>query len=366
MEGLELVSNCSNHSLATLKIYNLVWSISGLVMAVVTLAVLVLLLALKTFSSPLQRLFLYLTTFTLLDLTNNSLNLILQPSLFHQTVCRAVGYADVCIFITSLLLVSGIGLYLLFVIYHRIQGKTLPKISKFKMAVLEISYLLAVVAIPPVALYKKWNLFGISGPLCWIKSYNTNTCAETDASGFELNILATYTTLMSINICIFFILKTISFLVACRYKHMRTHHMHMAKRGSLLILFLMISFVINIAALWGHRGGVDSEIPYFTLLLIVVILVPASPVIIPLGFLIYLNSTKSLKLKTIKKAAKNWLRQLSGGQSGKELLLPHEGSVSSPANAFSANTVSREVDYTGAFTDIPSTYGSIDQTRYSE
>lgn len=354
-----------------LKAYNLIWSISGLTMAAVTLPVLVALILLKTYTTPLKRMLLALTVFTLLDLINNSLNIILQPKFFKHTVCKAIGYADVCIFITSLLLWSGIGLYLLGIIYYYIQGKPLPKVSKAKAGVVEAIFLLGVIAIPPVVMQKNVHKFGVAGPLCWIQVYeeeedNSVSCRRINAD-FERVILSTYTAIMSINVAIFILLKAISCLLAYRQEHVRSHHMHMVKRASLLLTFLLLSFVINIVSLWSHHKTVDSRIP-FAVLVIVAILVPASPIIIPLGFIIYLTSAKTLRIKQFKTAASKWMRRLSHRVRRSVELKDDATSLPSPGSqeASSSNTVSREVGYTGAFTDVSTTYGSIDQTRYSE
>lgn len=366
--GLYLILNCSkaNNTIHQLKAYNLVWSISGLTMAAVTLAILVALLLARGYRSPLQRLFLYLTVSTLLSLTNNSLNLVLHFDNFNSNVCTAIGYTDVCLFTTSLLLASGIGLYLLFITYYLAQGKPLPKVGKLKQGLFEMVYLLAVVAIPPGAMTKNVDKFGVAGPLCWIQAYSED-CSRIHQE-FELQILVTFTAIMAINIAIFVLLKLISCLLACRQEHVRVQHVRMAKRASLLVTCLGISLIINITSLWCHHKRADMETP-FPILLVVATLVPSSPVIIPIGFMLYLNSTK--KFKTLQSAMRRLRKHFSLPRGSTELFLAHKEEGVSPRHPgcqeAPSTTVSREVGYTGAFTDVSkSHYGSIDKTRYSE
>lgn len=372
MAGLDQLENCTKFSFSQMKQYNLVWSISGMTMAVLTLGTLVALIIIRAYRTPLQRLFLWLNVFTLLDLSFNSMNIVLQPQLFNKRFCQAIGYADVCIFITSLLLVTGIALYLLFVIYHLVQGKPLPDINRLKAGTLEVVFLLAVIGIPPVALLRNRDSFGITGPLCWIEtvdtSDSTNFLCSAKNKRFELKILCIYTAIMSLNISIFLLLKTISCLLARHQTHVRSHHLRMAKRASLLVLFLMASFIINVVSLWTHYANLDEKVP-FPVLIVVALLVPTSPILIPIGFTFYLSSAKKLKLKNFKKKISELKRHLLSKTTEMVSAQGTQLSPDSPACQEQDNpsyTISREVAYTDGFTKVSSTYGSIDQTTYSE
>lgn len=331
-------------------------------MAVLTLGILITLISMRTYRTPLQRLFLCLTIFTLLDLVFNSANIMLQLEIFHNGFCRVIGYADVCIFITSMLLVSGIGLYLLFMVYYLIQAKPLPDINKLKVAALEIVFLLAVIGIPPVALLKNRDKFGLSGLFCWIEM-------KVIAGGlvnqkFELNILCIYTAIMTLNVTIFVLLKSISCLLACRQRHVRSHHFHMAKKASLLDMFLITSFVMNVVSLWTHYATIDEKVP-FPVIIIVALILPTSPILIPIGFMLYLSSTK--KLKNIKKKlSKLKKRLLTRPYKSTEMASAPPDNPACQEQDAPSYTVSREVVYTGAFTKVSSTYGSVNQTTYSE
>lgn len=391
MQGLELVHNCSkaNLSLDQLKTYNLVWSLSGLSMALVTLLLLVGLILSKSYKSPLQRHFLYLTFFTLLDLTNNSLNLIFWD--FKRYICEAIGFVDVSIFSTSLLLALGIGLYLLFITYYHSQGKAMPRISVSKAAVVELVYLVGVVSVPPAVLSRHVESFGVAGPLCWIRAY-AEGCPEMTANrDLEFKILTTFTTIMAVNVAVFFLLKVILCLLAYRQHQVRAHHVRMARKGSLLVTCLAVTLVINLATLWAHHLGADDNprTPYAVFILSA-ILVPSSPVMIPVGIMLYLHSTRK-KIRSLRGAAGRLKKRLSSLRRGKskELLLPGEGKggggggrreeekqrqypsrrgygglVQQPE--LPSNTVSREWGYTGAFTDISTTHSSTSQTTCSE
>lgn len=368
MSGLDMLENCTKYSPSQLKAYNLVWSTSGLVMAVLTLGILLVLVVLGTYRTPLQRLFLTLTLFTLLDLVFNSMNIVLQPRFFREGLCQTIGYADVCIFITSMLIVSGIGLYLLYVIYHHIRAKPLPDVNRSKAAALEVAFLLVVIGVPPLALMKNRDKFGISGPLCWIEIVDA-TCSAVHRK-FELKILSIYTAIMTVNVSIFVLLKSISCLLACRQRHVRSHHVRMAKRAALLDFFLLVSFGINVVSLWAHYESLDEKVP-FPVLIVMALLVPSSPILIPVGFMLYLNSTK--KLKNIKKKLSKLKRRLyARSHKGTEMASAPDGTSPSPNSPACQEpeapsyTVSREVGYTGAFTTVTSTYGSVDQTTYSE
>ena len=375
MAGLDQLENCTKFSLSQMKQYNLVWSTSGMAMAVLTLGILVALIFIRTYKTPLQRLFLWLTVFTLFDLSFNSMNIVVQPKLFNKSFCQSIGYADVCIFFTSMLLVSGIALYLLFVIYHLIQARPLPDINRFKLGAMEMVFLLAVIGIPPVALLRSRDNFGVTGPLCWIETVNISDSATDPCSaknkGFEFKILCLYTAIMTLNVSIFVLLKTISCLLARHQRHVRSHHFHMAKRASLLLMFLIASFVINVVSLWTHYANLDAKAP-FPVLIAMALLVPTSSILIPIGFMFYLSSPKKLKLKSIKKKLSKLKRHLSVRSSKITEMASTPGmqpSPDSPACQVQEDpsyTVSREFGYTGAFTKVSTTYGSIDQTTYSE
>lgn len=374
LEGLTLIANCTNYSLPQLKKINLVWSTTGLLMALITLGILIVLVILKTYRSPLQRLFLCLTFFTLVDLVLNFTNIILQPRLFHNELCKAIGFADVCVFTTSMLLVSGIAMYLLFVLYHYRQGKPLPKPHGFVSAVVEVAFLLVVVGAPPAALGNSWRNFGLGGPLCYIEvtKYANETCSYAHRE-FELTVLSVNTAIMSVNVAIFVLLKFVSCFLACRKTHVRSHHISMTKRASLLDLFLIASFVITIFAYWLHYAKLDVRLPP-VLLGLLGFLVSASPVLIPIGFLLFLTSAEKLKLKkTLRKSLSKWRSRFSTRPKSMELPSARDGvlpSKSSPKNCqedeVPSYTVSGEVGYTGAFTSVSSTYGSTDRTTYSE
>ena len=376
MEGLELISRCTNitnpknHlSLEELQVYNMTWSISAVVMGIICLIVFTTFLFAKAYRTPLQRLFLCLTFFTFLDEANTSLNMALNwPKLFNEKFCQTIGYVDVSIFITSLVLALGIGLFLLLVTYYHIQGRSLPKIGKLQSAVLEVTFLFLVIAIPPVTLEHKRDLFGVAGPFCWIKLYdgNVSNCEiKNISSAFEVRILSTYTAIMAINIAAFSLLITISCLLARRHVNVRLHHVHMAKKGSLLVIFLSLTFVIEIVSYWCHYKMVDSKTPLpFPVLIVMGIIVSISPAFIPLGFTIYLYSVRTVKLKALKdKVCTLGKSLLQRAAKSKELKSPQSQNEGDPSSEY---TVSRAVGYTGAFTTAPSTYGSIERTTYSE
>ncbi len=370
MEGLELFSNCSNgteghFTVQELKKYNLAWSISGLVMAAVTLASFIAFILIKAYRTPLQRLFLSLTFFTILDLTNNSINLVLQRKSFDQKICQAVGYIDVSIFITSLFLTLAIAVYLLAVTYHHIQGKSLPKVSKLKSAIVEVTFLILVVAIPPVALQGDVDKFGVAGPYCWMKVYDGNCEIAEYSHHFERKVLTVYTLIMAINISIFTLLIMTSCLLAYRHENVRQHHVHVAKKASLLVFFLSLTFVIDIITYWCHYKMVETEkrLP-LTLLIILGTIIPISPVFIPLGFSIYLYSMRSVKLQALKERASKFGKSMLQRARSRELILPQSQSQS---KCDASHTMSQEVGYTGGFTDAaPSTYGSVNQTTCAE
>jgi hypothetical protein len=345
-----------NYSQSQQDQYNLVWSISAMVMAAVTAGVLLILILVRTFKSPLQRLFLVLTVFTLLGLVFDSLNIVLQSKLHHGGLCQVIGYAEVCIFITSNMLVTGIALYFLIVVYYLIQAKPLPKVNRCMAGSLEIVFLLAVVGVPPVALLRSRGRFNVSRNLCWIDTNGLNR-------DFERKILSTYTAVMSLNVAIFVLMMSVSCLLACRQRHIRSHHIHMVNRAALLNLFLIISFVINVASLWGHYHRIDENLPFWVLI-VVALVVPTSPVLIPFGFMFYLSSTKKLRgfRKKLPRLKIRLRRNTEMGSAPPDRKCPSRQSPREPPSY----TVSREVEYTGAFTGAPSTYGSTDQTTYSE
>ena len=337
-------------------------------MAVVTLVILVGLLIYKTYRTPLQRLFLCLTTFTFLDLTNDFLNIVLQQRCFHEEVCRVVGFIDVCIFITSTLLLLGIGVYLLIVVYYHIQGHPLPKGSGCKRAIVEVGYLLVVVVTPPAVLWKSYSSFGVGGPFCWVERYNSS-CNLTNSvyrQPVEIKILSTFTVIMAVNTTIFILLKVISCLLACRHKQIRSHHLRIAKRATLLVTILMVYFIINLITLWAHYHTTLEHDAPFPLMIVVAVVLPSSQGLIPIGFLVYMGSRKNLKT-TVKDQFTRWKKRLSLPRRSTELASAPLVTPSKPGcQDVPSYTVSREVGYTGAFTAVPSTYGSIDQTRNSE
>lgn len=386
LSGLELVEVCS-HSNSTLQLSdlsscNLVWGVVGLAMAALTLAVLISLLSFRKYRTPLQRLFIYLTIFTFLGLANDSLNVaLLRLRCFHEEVCRAVGFVDVCVFITSTLLLLGIGLYLLVVVYYHVQGHPLPRASSgCRAGIVELAYLLAVVVVPPVVLLRSYSSFGLGGGgYCWVERYNTSCDQRTDRMDdsmyrepVEIKILSTLTVIMTVNVTVFVLLQAISLLLACRRRHqqVRSHHRHIARRASLLLVFLMAYFVVNLATLWAHYHHHPTTEASFPLMVCEVVVLPCSQGLIPIGFLVY-HYNYSRKTMTVRDQFSKWKKRLSlllrRRSRSTELASAHLVTPTRPGcQATATCTVSREVGYTtGAFTAVPSVYGSSDQTRNS-
>lgn len=381
--GLHLIEKCSNgsYTIYDLRAYNLVWSISSMPMAALTLLILTAFLLDRAYKTPLQRLFLYLTVSTLLSLTNNSLNLVLHSDSFNEHVCRAIGYIDVSLTSISLLLATGLGLYLVLVVSFLIRGRSLPKMHTYIVCGIELAYVSAVVVTPPVLLSSQARKFGVAGVLCWVQTYNQECHRE--RRGLELQVLLIFTTIMAVNLGLFVLLGVTSGVLASRQESAaRSQHLRLTKRASLLVACLSVSLAINITSLWGHYATADSH-THIAVLIVMALLVPTSPAIIPVGFMFYLNSTKKFShLKSIAGRLKRLLvRSLSSrstelippcheekdgekgeGSGGKGVSLARPWVQDPPSM-----TVSREVGYTGAFTDITRTsYGSIDQTTYSE
>ena len=257
----------------------------------------------------------------------------------------------------------------------------MPKVNKCKTVAIEVVFLVIVVALPPLVLYNDLENFGISGPICWVNIYEKDDSCTLINISLQHSILILYTTVMAINFILFLLLKLISCLIARQYRQVRSHHILMAKRAALLVFFLAAYFVINTGSLWVHHLTSESHIIIPSPILVILnVIVPASPILIPLGFIYYLKSTK--RVKTQKTAFNSCLCCCCCRRKHvTELTKPVSVNTGTPVingscyQDMPSQTMSREVQYTGGFTDIPSTfvtshsqwgYGAITKTTDTE
>ena len=338
-------SNCmGNETLDELVRDNLLWSISGMVSFSLTFVILLLLVFHKAYTSILQRLFLYFTIVTLLQLACIAMNVELQFDFeAGLSFCKWLGFTQHLVYVMNWLFSLTLTSYLHFLFYHQIRGKQLPTIGRKKGLAIEILLLVIITSLPLTVLLVPFSSYGLNGSLCWTQ-HLLEDCSENVLAGtFEL--VYTYCCVVTrlIIVASFLVLFGIFCRLACKYRHTRNQYLKTIGRTVFLMFFLILSASIELIGLltYIHTAVVSKHSTEVVekLLQVDYVVLPFSLVIIPTGFMMYLYSLKKFSWESMKRAANGWkwcclccdLAYTSMPQVHEDATAPESNRVSAPS-----------------------------------
>ena len=299
-----------------LKNIDLAKSISGAISLVVVTLILFFLVFYKAYSSTLQRLFFHLTIMTCL----HDVSFVIQiEHLFQYSgqkqFCEFVGFLDMWASTMVYNFIIGINVFLVYTIYRQLRGDPFTRLtnSKYPRIILECFFTLLMIFLPLTYLWLPFlkGTYGTgSGGLsafCWIKD------VEKDCKTIQPYSQVIYAEAILIGIaCVLHILFTVGLaIVFCRlahtYRGMKRRHLKNVRDVLLLMCFLLISVVLDSPGIVFVAVNVTLDITEnYAFWVYSVVGPPASMLIYPIGFFVYLYSLKKLTWKSIKRTAAEW------------------------------------------------------------
>ena len=151
MEKSNYNLNCTNFTEDGLNTFNISRGVSGGACATLAIGILLLLIYSKTYRSPLQRMFLYLTTTTILLEAFLAIQIERQ---FHypgqEQFCSALGFLIQSSGGISFMFTLGITIFSMYIVYCKLQGDPFQRLtgSKRLRITLEILFVLVAVTVP--------------------------------------------------------------------------------------------------------------------------------------------------------------------------------------------------------------------------
>ena len=291
-------TNCSNITEQNLKNLALTRGITGLVCFVLCLITLITELVLacrrRKFRTILHRLFIYLTISTAVYLAVLSLHIehyFEYP--FRHKFCIAIGFLDQYTGSVQLFFTFGITAFLFYKVFTVCQDciRPLPcEGNRCYSLSLEVIFVIVSFLIPLAFDWVPFVLtpYGETGPWCWIESV-VSQCKESK-EGFWEQMLLWYIPFGLVALCSFgLILAMVAVFVCMRYREViRIRIDGIIKETCLLLAFLVVFCLLCLIEVVTRLVLYKNESIY-TLWLIYAISTPISGVIIPIGFLSYLQ-----------------------------------------------------------------------------
>lgn len=312
LEGLNLTSHCNqNYSIQLLEQYNLTWSVTSIVSFFLTLGILLFILFHQSYGSILQRLFIYFILSIMAYLAASATDLQLQPRFFlGDTVCKWTGYSKTATFVITLVFSCEISLYLLYIMYYQIRQKQLPQLSTSQNVVIELGLSLIAVVIPPLLLVIPRDYFGLSGALCWVKSFEhgSEICqAQNGSMILEWVIVAVYTSFSVFSSVSYTFLVGIFCWLACKSQSSRKQYQNTAMRTIFLVSLLILSAIIHIITILVTLFLVDKHGKLHNVWAVFAMCVtPLAQCIRPIAYMFYLNSVKKFRWESTRNTAVRW------------------------------------------------------------
>ena len=200
MDESQFNLNCTNFNAGDLKVFNMLRSIVAIICAVITLAILLLLICHKEYSTLFKRLYLYLVIGTLLNEITVGLNIEHQWPYYkgQETVCFWLGFFSQLTFVLVFILSYEVVVHIFCIAMKQFLS---PKYKFLKSRYYSVTLEAVYIALPllisigfAVAPLVKQN-YGIAGPWCWVRSLNEK--CETSGS---VNQMIFYSLYMSVGI----------------------------------------------------------------------------------------------------------------------------------------------------------------------
>lgn len=317
-QQFESLLSCTNFTGEQLRILNLARSLSGMICLVIVVLILLLLFFYKAYKTTLQRLFLYITTTTVLEEIAFSLAIEHQFYYANQSkMCRFFGFLlEWTVSITNYLILCKI-LFLLYIVCSNLHGNPLKRTNstgkKCRFIFLEVFCILFSVCFPLTYLHIPFlhGTYSLAGGWCWIETINEQ-CKDV---GLKDQIVLGYGIFEAIGL-LSIVLATVFAIIYCRqaYIHKIVRNQHLITlRQTLLLLGFLIASVVALSlgfAVRIYTGIVQVEENY-ALWMTLAIAPPIYQAIYPMGFLVYLYTLQKFKKNSIKKAVSEWKHSCS-------------------------------------------------------
>ena len=281
------------------KSLNLARGLTAAVCLLLCLLTLALIIYYRTFQLRIQRLFLYLTLSTIAYLAVLAMQIEHYFNYLGQArqLCKAIGFLLEYTGSIQLLFTFGIAVYLVFIVLKVYRPLTGPAAVTKKIGnALEVLYIIVSMCLP---LCFVWIPFvevpyGEMGPWCWIQLEQNCT---TLPGGYLEVIFIWYVPFglfaFGSSICVLLVLITF-----CKWRcTSQTATKQLIIKETLLVFAFMVNNGIVCAVdtaihTYMHKTNVHRYFP----LMVYAISTPIGSAMIPIAFLIYLNSTRVTRL----------------------------------------------------------------------
>ena len=314
----ESLASCTNFSGEQLQTLNLARSLSGIFCLLVVSLILLLLIFYKAYKTTLQRLFLYITTTTILE--EIAFSLAIEHQFFYANqdgVCMFLGFLlEWTVSITNYLILCKI-FFLLYVVCSNLRGNPLKSKNlvrrKWLFIFFEVLCILFSVSFPLTYLYIPFihGTYNLAGGWCWIMTID-ETCKNV---GLQDQIILGYGIFEGVGL-LSILLTSVFSIIYCRqayiHKIVRSQHL-ITLRQTLCLLGFLVASVVALSlgfAVRIYTGIVQVEENY-ALWLTLAIAPPIYQAIYPMGFLVYLYTLQKFKKDGIKKALSDWKQTCS-------------------------------------------------------
>lgn len=285
MENLEERSqyyNCTNLTISQLNHMNLSRGLAAAVCVIILLLMLLFLCIGKAYTSPIQRLFLYLILATIFRELCLTATLEHQFSYQHQDqVCSALGFVTHWSSTIVILSALGVIIYTMILIWLSIKIYQ-PTLSKCTRVALEVAYLFIIIVLPLTVIWVPFinGNYGLAVAWCWIRSMHPN-CKEVDLKeqlmlgygGYEIVSVAGVLATLGL---------TITYCRVSNFPHVKK----LLRQSLCLMLFVLLYlFFTNTGLAIRIYSGVTGWTYHYGMYLYHGMIIPLCQLIIPVGFL---------------------------------------------------------------------------------
>ena len=291
--------NCTSFTIEDFKFFNRLRNITAIICMIITLAILVLLIYQKAYSSLFQRLYFYLVIGTLLAELAVGLSIEHQWHYTHQeTVCVWIGLFSQWTWVFVFVLSYEIIIHLLCMVATKMKESPTPQYwfvkSKWYAVTLEIVYILLPVLISTgfaVFPYIKKS-YGIAGPWCWVHSLNEHC----EPSGFATQ-MAFYGLYVSVGI-VGMVASLVFVVVYFKLSKESRHHL---KKTLYVMIFQFIHILLIMYNLSVRLYTFISQRQLRGLWSAHAFIIPIGILVFPLGYLICFYSVNKEALIVYKR-----------------------------------------------------------------
>ncbi len=278
--------NCTNLTIDEIKTINLARSVSGLTCALMTLAILCLLLWYRSYKTTLRRLFLVFTVDKL------AIEVLLAANIEHYfayegqgTVCSVLGFLIQWTGSMTYWCSLAIVLVLATAVVQTMRGKS----TKWKVST-EFVLISSVIILPLLQTWPPFltDSYGLDFAYCWIKEKDSNCSMVGESDRKQFFIISQTTEL----VCVLVTIVLAILYGALRYRHKdvgTTQITTLLRQTLLLMAFLVSHWLWNVLAYFIYNLSIEE---YTQWLCVDSIPVPISYLIVPLGFIVHLYTVK--------------------------------------------------------------------------